>query len=254
MEQESQTIFLTSDILSDFTHGFFGRHGGITQGLCASLNCQLGEPFYIHKDAEENFKAAKKHLGVEEKEIHNIRLIHTDNIHEPTPGANPIPDADAAITDHPNIIVSVTTADCAPILLADPITRTVAAVHAGWKGAMVNIVQKVIKRFEEKNIPSNRLLAAIGPCIAQKHLPLNKSIFEQFADRDKQSSSFFHDLHLDLGGYVESQITHAGVKLCDRLNIDTRTNENFFSARRARFLSENIFGAQPTLITSGKKE
>lgn len=242
--------FYTLSILSDFAHGFFCRNGGISTGLFASLNCQMAEPHYIHKDAAENFRIAQTCLNLPNTELHTIHLKHGNTVHEPKKGQPCFPEADASITDNTDIMLAVTTADCLPILLGDPKTRTVAALHVGWRGALTNLIGHTIHRLSERDITIKNLRAGIGPCIAQQHLKLNAKIREDFAQTDPASSTFFQDMFFDLRGFAAHQLTQVGVTNIEHLSIDTYTNEDFFSARRARHKGENVFGAQPSLISA----
>lgn len=244
--------YRTLSVLADFPHGFFCRHGGVSDGLLSSLNCQLARPHYLHRtDALKNFHIAQEALGLGAQELHAIHLIHTDNIYEPQKGHVLFPNADASFTNNPDLIVSVTTADCAPILLGHSPTRTVSAVHVGWKGALLNILGKTLAQFSARGIDTRTVHAGIGPCIHQKHLKLNKMITQNFIEKDAYSNTFFHEEHLNLRGYCAHQLTQAGVTHIEHLDIDTYVDENFFSARRARHRCENIFGAQPSLISPG---
>ena len=243
--------FYTLPILSDFSHGFFCRHGGISTGLFESLNCQLAEPHYIHKDASENFQIAQTYLNRPEAELHTIHLKHGNLVHIPQKGHPCFPEADASISNDPSIMLAVTTADCLPILLGDPQTRTVAALHVGWRGALMNLIGNTAKKLEERNINAHNLLAGIGPCIAQDHLKLNASILKDFQQKHPHAQNFFQDEYFDLRGFAAYQLTQVGVGHMEHLAIDTYTNKDFFSARRARHKYENTFGAQPSLISSG---
>jgi purine-nucleoside/S-methyl-5'-thioadenosine phosphorylase / adenosine deaminase len=74
--------------------------------------------------------------------------------------------ADALITDAPGIAISVETADCVPVLLFDPVTRAIAAIHAGWRGMVKKIVQKTVTKMQDRfGSDPSRMIAAIGPAI-----------------------------------------------------------------------------------------
>ena len=249
-----KNYFYTLPILSDFVHGFFSRNGGVSQGLFSSLNCQMAEPHYIHKDAPENFRKAQTYLNLPEAELHPLNLKHGNLVHEPQKGLPCFPEADASLTNDAAIMLAVTTADCLPILVGDPTTRTVAALHVGWKGALTNIIGCTIEALAQKGVKIQNLRAGTGPCIAQQHLKLNAQIKENFIQRYPNAQVFFKEEYFDLRGFCASQLTQLGVTNIEHLTIDTYTNTQFFSARRARHKGENIFGAQPSLISAGAKK
>lgn len=174
-------VYYTSDLLTrhSFVHGFFTRAGGVSRGDFDSLNISLAR-----KDREGNtdlpdnvFENYSRTLSVLATNVH--RAVGTTQVHENTVigvtddmagrGINPMLPAldgcDGLIIDGSSQdidAVVIKTADCVPILLADKITGHVAAVHAGWRGTVSDIVT-----FAEKKMNCNpeNLLCAIGPCI-----------------------------------------------------------------------------------------
>jgi len=245
-----KSIYITVDALSDFTHGFFSRHGGVSKGIFESMDCQLAEPRTLHPDAYQNFLLAQKHLGAPNTELHTLHLVHGNTVHEPQYQNVLFPSADASVSSDPRIMLSITTADCVPVLLGDPETRTVAAIHAGWRGGLCNIIAKTVDVIMRQGTPPKRIRAGIGPCISQNHLTLNPSIKSEFINANPQYKQFFHDENLDLGSLIHAQLTECGLEHVERVPINTYTNTNFFSARRARHKCENAFAAQPSLITA----
>ena len=97
-----------------------------------------------------------------------LKQIHSDVIHRVSGSSEERVFGDASTTDTANILLAVQTADCVPILLVDPKKRTVAAIHAGWRGTLARIAEKTVGRMRQEygSKPSD-LLAAIGPSIGQ---------------------------------------------------------------------------------------
>ena len=127
--------------LPSIAHGIFTRRGGVSQGIYASLNCGPGSG----DDAgavQENRTRVATHLGADDllsaHQVHGTTALAVDG---PWPAGGPRPKADALVTATRGLALGVLTADCAPILLAEPRAGVVAAVHAGWRGALAGIVE-----------------------------------------------------------------------------------------------------------------
>lgn len=150
---------------------------------------------------------------------------------------------DALITQVPGKRIGVKTADCVPILLFDPVTKTAAAVHSGWKGTLANILSAVITRLKDEfNVHPANIHAVIGPCIHQAAFEVGDELDIAFTNAGygefcRQMPKFETDdnvkCHIDLPGICHSQLRQLGVS-----NIETRpectfsTFPAFFSARR----------------------
>lgn len=155
-------------------HGFTTRLGGVSQGTLASMN--IG----VHRgDAPENvvrnIGILAAELGFQPEALVACRQIHSDIIHRVDrshtgryflPGGSP--EGDGLITCTPGVALAVFTADCTPILLHDPVTGAVGAVHAGWRGTAQGIAEKAVKAMVEAyGCQPGHIRAAIGPNIGQ---------------------------------------------------------------------------------------
>ena len=152
--------------LTGIAHGFFTRHGGVSTGIYASLNCGIGskdEPAAIR----ENRARVTSHLGASNLasayQVHGTRALV---VSEPWP-VDERPKADVMVTATQGIALGVLTADCAPVLFADAQARVVAAAHAGWRGALSGIVEAAIEAMEDLGAKRERIRAVVGPCIGQ---------------------------------------------------------------------------------------
>jgi len=122
--------------LPGIRHGFFTRAGGVSEGVYESLNGGVGSEDSPAKVAENRARMAK-HLGVAPDRFLTCYQIHSPAVmvaETPWP-ASDRPRADAIVTRVPGIAIGVSTADCGPVLFADPEARVVGAAHAGWRGA-----------------------------------------------------------------------------------------------------------------------
>jgi YfiH family protein len=140
-----------------------------------------------------------------------LRQIHSSIVRIAPIGINPLAPAcagegDALITNVAGTTVSIRTADCLPILLADAGCRAVAAVHAGWRGTAVGVVRETILRMRmEYDTDPSQIHAAIGPGIGVCCYQVGQEVLARF-------DPGFHSLgHLDLAGANRRQLMEAGV-------------------------------------------
>jgi YfiH family protein len=164
------------------------------------------------------------------------------------------PHADALVTDRPGLLLSILTADCAPVLLADVEAGVVGAAHAGWKGALGGVCEATIAAMERLGARRGRIAAAIGPCIAQSSYEVDEAFAARFVEADAASTGCFAPgrpghLQFDLEGFVAARLKASGIGAVERLGLDTYADEaRFFSYRRATHRAEPDYGRQISLI------
>jgi polyphenol oxidase len=236
--------FLTSKLLP-VPHAFTTRQGGESAGPYASLNLGLS----VGDDRGtviRNLHKVATWLEVSPSEMHSVSQVHGDVVLE---AANPaekesLPavsgEADALYTARSGAAVGVKTADCIPILLVNPRTRCVAAVHSGWKGTQKKIVQRAVEVFIRLGANPAEIFAAIGPSIRACCYEVSEELAAQFGAQFGASvvrRPRGERAHLDLVAAVEASLKQAGVK---QENIDVLSHctacdaENFYSHRRDR--------------------
>jgi len=157
-------------------------------------------------------------------------------------------EADAVVTQEKDLWIGVRTADCVPVLLYDPVSRTVAAVHAGWRGSVKHIVTHVIESMQERlHISPENLLAMIGPSICAESFEVGEEVAMAFraAGRADCVISKTMDLkghlmtykkpHIDLWLSNVMDLLEAGVSL-DQIDCTPvctfQNDEVLFSARK----------------------
>ena len=148
------------------SHGFFTRAGGVSEGIFASLNCGLGSSDDAASVAE-NRRRALTQLGFAADRLATCYQVHGAEVaavtapwrHEDRPRA------DAMVTATPGVALGILTADCAPVLFADPAARVIGAAHAGWRGALSGVLEATVAAMERQGATAGRISAAIGPCI-----------------------------------------------------------------------------------------
>ena len=149
----------------------------------------------------------------------------------------------------PGIVCGVLSADCAPILFADAEAGVVAAAHAGWQGALNGVVEATVAAMEAKGADRSRMVAAVGPCIAQPSYEVGLEYLDRFETARPGSARFFRPGEtaekrlFDLPGFVLDRLAEAGVEQAEWIGRDTCAEpDRFFSNRRAFRQGEPDFG------------
>lgn len=241
----------------DIAHGFFGRRGGVSEGVYASLNCGPGSGDDQTRVAENRRRVLNALADGTAACLVTVAQIHSADavtVTEPWPMGS-APKADAMVTDRPGIALGILAADCAPVLLADPEAHVIGAAHAGWGGAFGGVIENVVMAMTRLGADPARILAAIGPCIGQASYEVGPEFEQRFAARDSASRSFFvpspREGHwqFDLEAYVASRLKEAGIGTVKRLGADTYTREaDFFSFRRTTHQKQADYGRQISAI------
>ena len=240
---------------SEISHGFFNRNGGVSKGIYKSLNCGVGS-----KDKKinvrKNLKIVKKKINKKSKEIFLVKQIHGNKfvfLSENAKIKNRSISADAIITEKKNFPIAILTADCVPILLFDKKRKIIAAIHAGWRGALKGVISIVIKFMLKKGCSRKEITAAIGPSITQKNYNVKIDFRNKFLKKHKKNKIFFKYsnklIYFDLPNYIKSQLKFNKINKIDTINIDTYDKKNnFFSARRSLKLKHDDYGRNISII------
>jgi len=237
-------------------HGFFTRAGGVSEGLYAGLNCGPGSADMPANVAENRARVAR-HLGGSHPDVATLYQIHSgDAVAIDAPiAADQRPKADGVVTRTPGLVIGVLTADCAPVLFADPDAGVVGAAHAGWRGAVGGVLEATVKEMEKLGARRNRIIAAIGPAINQVSYEVGPDFEEALAKSCANNVIFLsrknaHEkAHFDLPGFVEMRLKESGIAEVERQSACTYANESlFFSYRRSQHRSEGDYGRQISAI------
>jgi YfiH family protein len=227
-------------------HGFFTRDGGVSEGVYASLNCGFGSGDQAAAVAE-NRRRAMQSLELPESALVGVHQIHSaDVVTVETPWPrHAAPRADAMVTRRPGICLGILTADCVPILFAEPEARVIGAAHAGWKGARGGVAEATVAAMVRLGALPSRIRAGIGPAIRQP----SYEVGAEFPGHFPGGEAFFraapragHFL-FDLPGYVASRLSCLGLAAIADLGLDTAADEKrFFSYRRTCQRGEPDYG------------
>ncbi len=238
----------------EISHGFFDKKGGCSKGIYRSLNCGPGSKDN-KKKVIENLRIVKNKISRNSKNIFLLHQIHSNKFVFINKYSKYLKKkkADALITNIPKLPIAILTADCAPILIYDKQKKMIGAIHAGWKGAYKGIISKVINFMIKKGCEKKNIIAAIGPCIAQKNYNVKEDFRRKFLKKDKRNMVFFKKrknlICFDLSKYIKSQLKLMKITNLDTINIDTFPKKNnFFSARRSLRLNHDDYGRNISLI------
>ena len=246
----------TSLALTGIRHGFFTRAGGVSSGLYASLNGGVGSRDDAGKVLENRVRMAAA-LGVEPRRLLTAYQTHSPNVvvaEAPWTTENR-PQADAIVTRMRALAIGVTTADCGPVLFAEPRAGVIGAAHAGWRGALTGVIEATIAAMERLGAAQRQIRAAIGPMIRQGNYEVGPDLVERFRADDPASSRFFgparRDGHamFDLAGYIAARLKRAGITEVEDVGLCTYADpEQFFSYRRSTHRAEADYGRHVNAI------
>ena len=240
---------------SKVKHGFFNRCGGVSNGIYKSLNCGIGSKDK-KTDVKKNLKIVKKKIGSKTKEIFLIKQYHSNKfiyLNKNSKIKTRTMAGDAIVSEKKGVPIAVLTADCVPILIYDFQREMIAAIHAGWRGAYKNIIQKVIQFMTKQGCKPINMIAAIGPSISKKNYEVGLEFKKKFLIRNKNNTKFFSYkkkmIYFDLKSYVKSELRSNLINKIDLIRLDTYAKKNnFFSARRSLKLKDDDYGRNISVI------
>ena len=235
--------------LPGLRHAFFTREGGVSGGIYASLNGGIGsqdDPAHV----AENRRRMAEQIGVAPEHFLSAYQIHSPDVVVATGPWHDAsrPRADAIVTRTEGLAIGVTTADCGPILFADPSARVIGAAHAGWKGALTGVLESTIAAMEQLGADRGGIVAAIGPLIRQHSYEVGAEFVERFIEADAEnacSSSPRRATAMRCSTSPASsgmRLENAGVLMIDDIGLDTYSDERFFSYRRSVHRKEPDYG------------
>jgi YfiH family protein len=237
-------------------HGFFTRQGGVSGGRFASLNCSLSG----RDDADavrENRRRAADALGLAPQRLAGLTQVHgiaVATLTDPWP-EDARPEADAMVTDRPGMLLGIVTGDCAPILFADAAAGVAGAAHAGWRGAVAGVIEATLTAMEALGAARARIVAAIGPCIAQASYEVGPDLRDALLAASPAGAAFLAPgqradrWQFDLPGYCLMRLRDAGAGSAAWVGEDTLANEpKYFSHRRATLAGTGPIGHQLSAI------
>ena len=252
--------FLTTPALgavAGLRHGFFTRRGGVSEGPWAALNCSLSGQDDRDR-VRENRRRAAAAFGLPLDALHGLTQVHGIAVADVGAAGwreGEGPPADAMVTRHAGVMLGIVTADCAPVLFADPVAGVIGAAHAGWRSAVGGVIEATIAAMAALGAAPERMLAAVGPCIGQSSYEVGPDLRDSVLARDAADARHFAPgtrpdrWQFDLAGYCAARLAAAGVATVETAAVDTLAEpDRFFSHRRRTLAGGGPIGHQLSAI------
>lgn len=242
--------------LTGLSHGFFTRRGGVSEGPWAALNCSLSGQDDRDR-VRENRRRVAGALGAPPPALLGLTQVHGVAVAEVDAGwaEGEGPRADAMVTRRAGIVLGIVTADCAPVLFADPAAGVIGAAHAGWRGAVAGVLEATVAAMVRLGAAPARIIAAVGPCIGQDSYEVGPDLRDAVLARDAADARHFapgrrdQRWQFDLAGYCAARLRAAGLGTVEGAGLDTLAEEaRFFSHRRRTLAGGGPIGHQISAI------
>nr|WP_321254436.1 peptidoglycan editing factor PgeF [uncultured Ruegeria sp.] len=239
---------LTSDLLSPVRHGFFSRRGGASSGIFSGLNCGYGS------SDQTDVVTVNRSRVADAMAVAPDALIGVHQVHSPTvltvdaPITGEKPKADAVVTATPGLALTILTADCQPVLFADPNANVIGAAHAGWRGALDGVLEATLEAMVALGARREDTIAVIGPTISQRAYEVGPEFLDDFAADSPDNMRFFANgqgdrLHFDLPAFGLHRLRAAGIGQAEWTWHCTYSDpERFYSYRRSTHAKEADYG------------
>ncbi|MCY4480539.1 MAG: peptidoglycan editing factor PgeF [Rhodospirillales bacterium] len=240
-------------------HGFFGRIGGVSEGLYRSLNCGHGsgdDPEAVH----ENRARAMSACGLSSTVLCTAYQVHSAEaltVTEPWE-REAAPRVDAMATATPGLALAILTADCVPVLLADRDAGVIGAAHAGWRGALNGVLEGAVEAMQGLGARMSETSAVIGPSIGAASYEVGPEFPPPFLARRAQDVDLFapasREGHyfFDIAGYVARRLGNLGLAAVQATGGDTCAEAGrFFSYRRSVHRGEPDYGRNISIVALG---
>lgn len=238
---------LTSDLLAPIRHGFFTRRGGASSGIFSGLNCGIGS-----SDQTEAVKLNRARVA-QAMQVEPLALVAVHQVHSPdvvtiSSPTTERPKADAMVTNVPGIALSILTADCQPVLFADPQSGVIGVAHAGWRGTMDGVLEATLDAMEALGADRADTCAVIGPSISQRAYEVGAEFFDDFMQQDTGNARFFANGEggkylFDLPGLGLQKLRQAGIGNAEWTRHCTYSDpDRFYSYRRTTHAKEADYG------------
>lgn len=217
----SETPVLRSALLdaANIAHGFSTRLGGVSVGPYASMNLgwSVGDDPRAVEENHQRLAAAVGHDRASLRlatQVHGANVLDADRVTRDRKSEPPGSGHDALVARQGGVAIGVRTADCVPVLVADSATGAVAAIHAGWRGIVLGVIESALDALAPDRSTRGSLIAAIGPHIRADHFEVGQDVAKQIADASDASVVIARTPrpHVDLARAIRLQLERAGVR------------------------------------------
>lgn len=202
---------------------------GVVEGLHLGAFSH-GEDMSVKK----NYSLLFQEIGWDQNQLAIAKQVHGSVVKSVTkPGI--YDDCDGMVTNLKGLAIGIQVADCAAVLLYEPNAKVIAALHAGWRGAIAGIVRKGIKSMVHLKCDPSKISAYISPCISLQNFEVGAEVAKLFPDQFCDTENFDKP-HVDLSGYIKSSLVNEGLKVenIEMAESCTFADDHFFSYRRER--------------------
>ena len=250
---------LLEDPSGRIRHGFFGRTGGVSEGLYRSLNCGYGsgdDPEAVR----ENRARVMSACGLSPTALCTAYQVHSANalvVNAPWE-REAAPQVDAMVTATPGLALAILTADCVPVLLADREAGVIGAAHAGWRGALNGVLEAAVEAMLGVGARASETRAVIGPSIGSASYEVGPEFPAPFLARSAQDEDLFAPANrdgrffFDIVGYVARRLGNLGLAAVEATGGDTCAEAGrFFSYRRSVHCGEPDYGRNISVVALG---
>lgn len=239
---------LTHPLLDETRHGFFTRKGGASSGLFSGLNCGRRSSDQTDMVAVNRARVAEA-MGVRPdrlatvKQVHSAKVLTLAESDELCTASET--EADGLVTARRGVAIAVLTADCQPILLADPQAGVIGACHAGWRGALDGVIESTVAAM--RGLGATEIRAVIGPTISQRAYEVSEDFMQDFLDADPDYHRFFSGgpngrPMFDLPSFGLARLRAEGVEAEWSRHCTYSDPHRFFSYRRATHEGQVDYG------------
>ncbi|CAL9564248.1 peptidoglycan editing factor PgeF [Streptomyces werraensis] len=217
--------------------GFTDRWGGVSAAPYEELNLggAVGDD---PGNVRTNRELAAKALGVDPDRVVWMNQVHGADavvVDEPW-GDRPVPEVDAVVTARRGLVLAVLTADCVPVLLADPVAGVAAAAHAGRPGLVAGIVPAAVRAMTGLGADPARIVARTGPAVCGRCYEVPEDMRADVAAVEPAAGAetSWGTPAVDVVAGVHAQLERLGVSGAGRSPVCTRESDDHFSYRRDR--------------------
>lgn len=247
----------TLEQYAEVCHGFFGRKGGVSDGIYDSLNCNAKTDGLANVMSNRTIVAER--VGFQLKELKLMTQIHSNKVaiitHENKEDKVAV---DAMVTKDRSILLAVQTADCCPVLFYDVKHHVIGAAHAGWRGAFSGVLQNTLQAMMSLGSTPQDVIAVLGPAIDKNNYEVDTDFKENFLHQSYDNQRYFsahgEKFLFDLKEYALDILRAMNLKQVDNLAIDTYSREEeYFSYRRATHQDTAKLGSVGQLSVIGLK-
>ncbi len=235
------------------SHGFYGRAGGVSQGIYEGLNCGEGsndDPALVAQNRKLVADDLKSTHLLSVHQSHSAHVVFVDHPFEQKPKV------DAMVTKTPGLALGVLAADCMTVLFSAPGAGIVGAAHAGWKGALSGILENTVAEIIKQGGDPDDIRAVFGPCLRPPFFEVGLELVEEFISKYPESADcFFQDIptkrQLDLVKFGHKRLVEAGLSpehIGDTGGNTLAEPDKYFSYRASRMREQPDYGRHVSAI------